>query len=47
MDYTKYQIKWLQKRLAKMFPEDFLLTVDLDDPADYEEQALKGALQHY
>ncbi|TNV79078.1 hypothetical protein FGO68_gene8325 [Halteria grandinella] len=46
MDYTKYQIKWLTKRLSPAFLKSpLLLTIDLDNPKDYESVALSKALE--
>lgn len=48
IDYTKYQIKWLNKRVGTTFPAgSYLLTIDLDDPKFYEEVALNKALEHF
>ncbi len=48
IEYTKYQIKWLEKRIAKAFSSgDLLLMVELDDPKEYEGKALNRALEHF
>ena len=48
IEYTKYQIKWLEKRIGKAFSSGgLLLRVDLDDPKEYESKALNRALEHF
>ena len=48
IEYTKYQIKWLEKRIARAFSGgDLLLRVELDDPKEYESKALNKALEHF
>jgi tRNA A37 N6-isopentenylltransferase MiaA len=48
IDYTKYQIKWLQKRVGSVFPTgQYLLVIELDDPKLYEEVALNKGLELY
>ncbi len=47
MDYTRYQIKWLSKRIRRMFSDRVLLEVHLDDPTKYESDALDKAYAFY
>ena len=49
IEYTKYQIKWLEKRIGRAFAGDsrLLLRVELDDPKEYESKALTRALEHF
>jgi tRNA A37 N6-isopentenylltransferase MiaA len=48
IEYTKYQIKWLEKRIGRAFSGgDLLLKVELDDPKEYESKALNRALEHF
>jgi tRNA A37 N6-isopentenylltransferase MiaA len=48
IEYTKYQIKWLEKRIGRGFAGGgLLLRVELDDPEEYESKALVRALEHF
>jgi tRNA A37 N6-isopentenylltransferase MiaA len=48
IEYTKYQIKWLEKRIGRAFSGgELLLRVELDDPKEYESKALKRASEHF
>ncbi|CDW87769.1 trna mitochondrial [Stylonychia lemnae] len=51
IQYTVYQIKWLNKRIMNDFgchleeDRNMILKIQLDDPKDYEEIALESALK--